>query len=222
MLEYDEALDKRMFIAGTGRWEQPCLSCEVFFSPRAAQRYCSKDCRNAFLRQRYQQNKTRNKPKICLVCNEVFFKGRSDKVYCSEKCGNKFRGKKWERDNPEKVKIHRQSTRQRSWQKYAVSRLKHKAKKLNLPFDLVPRDLEKPVFCSVLGYELDYEGKKSGYSPNRASVDRLVPSLGYVKGNVRVISARANLLKNDATVEELELVLADLKTIAGKKNEVGI
>lgn len=43
------------------------------------------------------------------------------------------------------------------------------------------------------------------------SLDRIDSSKGYVKGNVRVISARANMLKNNATVEELTLVLKDLK-----------
>lgn len=42
------------------------------------------------------------------------------------------------------------------------------------------------------------------------SLDRLDSSKGYVKGNVRVISKRANQLKNNATVEEMRMVLADL------------
>ena len=42
-------------------------------------------------------------------------------------------------------------------------------------------------------------------------IDRIDSSKGYVKGNVRVISKRANTLKNNATIEELELVLKDLK-----------
>jgi hypothetical protein len=37
-------------------------------------------------------------------------------------------------------------------------------------------------------------------------LDRIVPSLGYVKGNVLVVSRRANRIKTDATVEELQQV----------------
>ncbi len=39
------------------------------------------------------------------------------------------------------------------------------------------------------------------------SLDRLEPTRGYVKGNVAVISYRANRIKTDATAEELQRVL---------------
>ena len=35
------------------------------------------------------------------------------------------------------------------------------------------------------------------------SIDRLIPELGYIKGNVNVISLRANIIKNNATKDEL-------------------
>lgn len=38
------------------------------------------------------------------------------------------------------------------------------------------------------------------------SLDRIVPSLGYVPGNVAVISHRANRIKSDATADELRAV----------------
>jgi hypothetical protein len=60
---------------------------------------------------------------------------------------------------------------------------------------------------------LKYNKGRSGFFPDSPSLDRIDPSKGYVKGNVRVISARANLLKNDATVGELTLVLEDLREI---------
>lgn len=41
-------------------------------------------------------------------------------------------------------------------------------------------------------------------SPNLPSIDRIRPERGYVKGNVAVISWRANHLKNDC-VDEAEL-----------------
>lgn len=69
-------------------------------------------------------------------------------------------------------------------------------------------DLDLPEKCPVLGLDLDYELFK-GHGPmaNRPTVDRLNPALGYVPGNVRVISHKANRFKNNMTLEEAELVL---------------
>ena len=46
---------------------------------------------------------------------------------------------------------------------------------------------------------------------NSPSLDRIRPQLGYVAGNVRVISNRANHLKSNGTISEFEAVLAYMK-----------
>lgn len=96
--------------------------------------------------------------------------------------------------------------------KRLLSRAKSRAKKRNLPFNLTAEDIVIPALCPVLGVKLD---KSTDHTERDTSpsLDKIVPSLGYVKGNVRVISHRANMLKNNATVEEMELVLADLKRL---------
>ena len=86
---------------------------------------------------------------------------------------------------------------------------KKRAKKGDLPFDLTIEDLEVPEKCPILGLEL-----KAGNDSSREispSLDRIVPELGYVKGNIRVISLRANRLKSDASIEELEAILKYMK-----------
>lgn len=67
------------------------------------------------------------------------------------------------------------------------------------------QDLHWPEICPVLGIPLIYGGNT--VEPGTATLDRWDNSIGYVPGNVFVISFRANTLKNSATVAEVEKVL---------------
>jgi hypothetical protein len=49
------------------------------------------------------------------------------------------------------------------------------------------------------------------FSHSSYSLDRIDSDKGYVKGNVQVISYRANMLKSNASIEELEKVLNWMK-----------
>jgi len=94
-------------------------------------------------------------------------------------------------------------------------RIKSRAKRQGIPYNLDPSDYVIPDVCPVLGIKIEPQtGKGKGFHNNSPSCDRIDPDGGYMKGNVRIISARANLLKSNATVRELELVLADLRRIA--------
>jgi hypothetical protein len=55
----------------------------------------------------------------------------------------------------------------------------------------------------VLGIPLFINKGHKGSHANSPTLDRLVPSKGYVKGNVVVMSARANFIKQDAGSEEV-------------------
>jgi hypothetical protein len=100
-----------------------------------------------------------------------------------------------------------------------LSRAKHRAKTLGVPFSLTIADIVVPSHCPVLGIPIIFNHGRKGYFPNSVSIDRIVPSLGYVPSNIRIISARANLLKNDATAEELRSVLYYLETSREKSHE---
>ena len=66
-----------------------------------------------------------------------------------------------------------------------------------------------PSHCPILGIPLEWSvqrGNGPRSLPNSPSLDRIDPSKGYVKGNVWIISNRANSIKNDASHEELKLV----------------
>jgi hypothetical protein len=84
-----------------------------------------------------------------------------------------------------------------------------RAKEKNIPFDITAEDITIPETCPVLGIQLQI-GEKVVCN-NSPTLDRIKPELGYVKGNIQVMSFRANMLKNNATVEELQKVLEHLK-----------
>jgi hypothetical protein len=85
-----------------------------------------------------------------------------------------------------------------------VRAAKARATKAGVPFNLTPEDITIPYRCPVLGTPIIVGAEKA--SDNSPSLDRVVPLLGYVRGNILVISNRANRIKNNATVPELRLV----------------
>jgi len=78
---------------------------------------------------------------------------------------------------------------------------KARAKERGLTFNIELRDIVVPYKCPLLGINLILNSKR----PTDASpaLDRIDNSLGYVKGNILVISTRANRIKSDATASEL-------------------
>lgn len=77
-----------------------------------------------------------------------------------------------------------------------------RAKAKGLPFNLSLDDFTIPERCPALGIEIALGGN----TDNSPSLDRVVPSLGYVRGNVVVISNRANRIKNNASAHELHRI----------------
>jgi hypothetical protein len=95
--------------------------------------------------------------------------------------------------------------------KYLFRCAKKRAKRKGFLFNIDVLDIVVPKTCPILGITLSLSrGKPAENSP---SVDRIDSAKGYVKGNVRVISYRANKLKNNATLEELQMIVADAEQI---------
>ena len=83
---------------------------------------------------------------------------------------------------------------------------KGRAKKEGLPFNLTYEDVVIPEFFPVFpSIRLNKDVKKNRQNDS-PSLDKLQPHLGYVKGNVAVVSWRANELKRNASWQELLIV----------------
>ena len=78
--------------------------------------------------------------------------------------------------------------------------VRSRAREAGIPFTITPDDLVFPETCPILEIPLTYGGSK-WHSP---SIDRVIPELGYVPGNVRVVSTLANSMKNGANLEQLK------------------
>jgi len=102
---------------------------------------------------------------------------------------------------------HRRKRNQQWWANNAelgmVIRARRRAKKYNVPFDVGVEDIHIPKRCPILGIKLEHAIGRSGGKPNSPSLDRVIPKLGYVRGNIQVVSGLANRLKSDATPKEL-------------------
>lgn len=130
------------------------------------------------------------------MCGTIeVMKGRRFCITCYSIYWKEY-NQKWHRDNTErKLFNHAQS----------------RAKANKLPFNLEVKDIVIPELCPILGLKLVRGvGKVIAESP---SIDKIDPKLGYVKSNIRVISFRANTLKNNATLDELRKIVQDAEKI---------
>lgn len=101
-------------------------------------------------------------------------------------------------------KAHRQA-RANNPERDIVYSAKARAAKLGLEFNLRTSDITIPDTCPVFGIPL-FKGKGSS-TDNSPSIDRVDNSKGYIRGNVHIISMRANSLKKDATLDELKAIV---------------
>lgn len=77
---------------------------------------------------------------------------------------------------------------------------KYRANAKGIPFDILESDIVIPDFCPILGIPILRDANKNSW--NSPSLDRIIPEKGYVKGNVCVISWRANTIKSYGNADE--------------------
>jgi hypothetical protein len=114
--------------------------------------------------------------------------------------------KRWRQKNPKRMQEYAVAWVRRNPAKYICNTARKRAEKKGIPFSITPSDIIIPDVCPVFGFPLVLsvgKGDKPGGKYNSPSLDRIVPELGYVPGNVRVISFLANTMKGAATPEQL-------------------
>ena len=133
-------------------------------------------------------------------------------------CDTKVQEKK-RRKNPERtLELSRkyQAERRKDFNyrlQMLITASKQRATIKNIEHNITVEDLKeiypKDGCCPVFGVKLEFGN--AGFRENRPSIDKIDPTKGYTKHNIQILSWRANRLKADATVQELEMLLAYLK-----------
>jgi hypothetical protein len=153
----------------------------------------NKDHVSKYNREYHKEDYRENKEER-LNSMRIYRENNKDRI---KKSREKYQYKNRERLN-EQRKIHRKLYPV----KHMLIAARKRAKKQDIIFDLNECDITIPKVCPILGIILETgEGHPNDNSP---SLDKIIPKLGYIPGNVSVISNRANMIKSDATFEEIE------------------
>ena len=156
-------------------------------------KYCS-GCKSTKPIEQFSRNRVREDgySSQCRLCVSLYDRARREsKIYERRK---KSLAKTW---------------RQNNIAKQLLRSAKARAKLNNLEFNLELSDIIVPILCPVFGTLLKPNDR--GMSDNSPTLDRVDPNKGYIKGNIAVISWRANTLKKNGSVEEFQKLLDWMK-----------
>lgn len=118
--------------------------------------------------------------------------------------------------NRERIRERARSYYKEKPEIFVLHNIRTRARAQGVPCTITAEDIASatPEFCPVLGIKLERAANpKGGVADNTPTVDRLIPHLGYVRGNIIVVSHKANRIKNNATIEELESVTHFYKSL---------
>ena len=172
--------------------ERTCRKCDEtkpvaeMISDKGKPTTLCRECNKMVASKRYEANKEDHKAKVRALRKK---QKKSDPAGVSKRDHDRY----WEKKKKDPIG-------------YVLARLKRAAKAKGLAFDLKRADIFIPKHCPVLGIKLNPIA--SGRGDGCPEVDRLVPELGYVRGNISIISHRANRIKDNGTALEHERIAA--------------
>ena len=153
----------------------------------------------------------KNREKINKYAREHYYKNKEVRLEWQ---------KKYYKKNKEIIIVRNSKYRNSHPEVAMVSSAKKSAASKRLPFnidteylrEILPEDNK----CPVLSFPFK-KGIKTWHDSS-PSLDRIIPKLGYIKGNVQIISWFANRIKSDATPEQLMTIATYYKKITEEKN----
>ena len=205
--------------------ERTCINCGCIWEvtlkkPSKIKSVFCKDCLNKLSKSEKQHiyrlysGKYVEEERVCLNCGKIWkVEVRKDSThtkihhYCDE-CNNLLSSK--DKKQLQRLKLDgyhdREKEQRRRSHKHNIiramlSRAKQRALKHGYEFNLTKDDIHIPELCPLLEVPFVLGDKKNyEYTP---TIDRIDNSKGYIKGNVWVITKKANSMKNSASHKEL-------------------
>ena len=189
-----------------------CLECNSPLGKRQ-KKFCSYKCMNVYNAREFGMKNREEKPnryKVCDNCEQSLNLGKFSLI------------EKWNINSDTKntckkcsIKIKQTEKLNRDWKvdaaKLLYSNIKSRCKRIGREFSIELEDILIPEKCPVFGFDLKREDRQTWMCA--PSVDRIDSSKGYIKGNITVVSRRANIIKRDATIQELEQLFNYYKTL---------
>lgn len=143
---------------------------------------------------------TGSKARSCKECSRISMDNRRKQLIAEGKPLHEVYNYTWRERNPKAYMLHN---------------ARSSAKKRGLEFDITVDDFEIPEVCPVFGFKLELVCSQ-GTKDNKPSLDRIDSSKGYIKGNIQIISWRANNLKSNGTLEEFQKLVEFMSGIPEK------
>jgi len=148
--------------------------------------------------------------KKCSKCEmvksiEEFRATKRGKAYLRGSCAACVASYKTTPEYREMDRLCHQKYRKKDIRRTMLDNARARSKKAGVPCTITLNDIYLPTCCPIFGTELKVSEKH--LTEDSPSLDRVKPELGYIPGNICVISYRANRIKSDLSVEALEAIV---------------
>lgn len=175
--------------------------------------------KTSYHREYYKKNK-----KIILKKKKLYSKKNKDLIstnkkiyYTKNKIKLSIKNKKYREKNKiflQKKNKERYETGLIPIERILYNSAKRRAKEKGLDFNIDKNDIKVFKNCPLLRIKL-IRGKEI-FHDGSPTIDRINNKKGYVKGNVHVISHKANRMKNNSTLGQLKTLVKNLEKLEKK------
>lgn len=118
---------------------------------------------------------------------------------------------KYRNENRNKIRKNDKEYYRRKPELRLLGAARARAKKYGIELNIEEKDISIPEYCPLLGIKISIADGKKTSKANSPSLDRIDSTKGYIKGNVWVISHKANTMKSNSTFEEFSMMATNWK-----------